>query len=83
MLDPAALDALGDGESRTLAFQVVAVDAPLYGPTVEHVPTRDAALDVLDEAGAGFAVLVKGSRVAGLEQVAHALLGEASSGGRE
>lgn len=36
VLDPAALDAMGDGESKTLAFQVVATDE--YGATSAAAP---------------------------------------------
>jgi UDP-N-acetylmuramoyl-tripeptide--D-alanyl-D-alanine ligase len=64
----------------SLGVRVLAVDAPHYGPHVEHVPDREAALDALGETGAGVAVLVKGSRVAGLEQVAHLLLGDGLAG---
>jgi UDP-N-acetylmuramoyl-tripeptide--D-alanyl-D-alanine ligase len=50
----------------------VAVGAPAYGG--EDVPDVDAALAALGAVGDGDAVLVKASRVAGLERVAHALL---------
>lgn len=62
--------------ATSLGLHVVAVEAPQYGPEVVHVPDRDAALQALGETGAGVAVLVKGSRVAGLEAVAHHLLGD-------
>src|SRR4029077_20178423 len=54
-----------------LAIHVLAVGAAAYeGPTVEHVEDRGAALAALEAlaVGDGDAVLVKGSRVAGLEQ---------------
>ena len=55
-----------------LGIRVVAVDEPAYG--VEVVPGIDAALDALGELGEGDAVLVKGSRVAGLERLAEHVL---------
>jgi UDP-N-acetylmuramoyl-tripeptide--D-alanyl-D-alanine ligase len=55
-----------------LDIDVIAVGTDLYGiPAVDGVDGALAALGVL---GAGDAVLVKGSRVAGLERVASALL---------
>jgi UDP-N-acetylmuramoyl-tripeptide--D-alanyl-D-alanine ligase len=58
-----------------LGIEVVAVDAPDYaGATVVHVADLAAALDHLGELHAGDAVLVKASRVAGLERLATALL---------
>ncbi len=60
-----------------LGVRVIAVDAPDYeGATVTHVNDRPSALDALGALGLGDgdAVLVKGSRVAGLEHVAAALL---------
>jgi UDP-N-acetylmuramoyl-tripeptide--D-alanyl-D-alanine ligase len=51
---------------------VLSVAAPAYG--VEDVPSVDAARDVLGSLGPGDAVLVKGSRVAGLERLAALLL---------
>jgi UDP-N-acetylmuramoyl-tripeptide--D-alanyl-D-alanine ligase len=65
-----------------LGVAVIAVDAPLYGESagVTHAPDIDAALDVLGRAGLrgpGAAVLVKASRVAGLERLARVLLSEA------
>jgi UDP-N-acetylmuramoyl-tripeptide--D-alanyl-D-alanine ligase len=64
-------------QAAELGIRVIAVDAPDYGPTAEHVDTRDEALDRLRGSGglgSGDAVLVKGSRVAALEQVAVGLL---------
>ena len=63
--------------AEDLEVQVVAVAAPDYGPTARHVADLDGALAALAEAGpldADVAVLVKGSRVAGLERLAAALL---------
>jgi UDP-N-acetylmuramoyl-tripeptide--D-alanyl-D-alanine ligase len=67
---------VGDLASR-LGIQVIAVDAPAYGPGAVHVSGIDAALDELTRAGRlgpDDAVLVKASRVAGLEHLAAALL---------
>jgi UDP-N-acetylmuramoyl-tripeptide--D-alanyl-D-alanine ligase len=56
-----------------LGVELVAVSTDLYGrPPVDGV---DAAVAAVGEVGPGTAVLVKGSRVAGLERVAAALLG--------
>jgi UDP-N-acetylmuramoyl-tripeptide--D-alanyl-D-alanine ligase len=63
--------------AEELHVRVVAVGAEDYeGATVEHVADRAAALEALEAMGLGDgdAVLVKGSRVAGLEHVASALL---------
>jgi UDP-N-acetylmuramoyl-tripeptide--D-alanyl-D-alanine ligase len=59
-----------------LGVDVIAVDAPAYGVD-KDVADVDAALDALAELrlATGDAVLVKGSRVAGLERVAAALTG--------
>jgi len=60
-----------------LGIEVVAVDAPAYGPGAVHVAGIDAALGELERAGGlgpDDAVLVKASRVAGLEHLAAALL---------
>lgn len=61
-----------DAEER--GIEVVAVAAPAYGVTATALDTAEAVERVAD-LGAGDAVLVKGSRVAGLEAVAEALLG--------
>ena len=56
---------------------MIAVATPEYGDGegVTHVPDIDAALAHLaPQRGEGTAVLVKGSRVAGLERLARALL---------
>lgn len=58
----------------SLGIDVVAVGAPDYGPDVVHVADVDHALEQLGSLGPDDAVLVKGSRVAGLERAAHALL---------
>jgi UDP-N-acetylmuramoyl-tripeptide--D-alanyl-D-alanine ligase len=55
-----------------LGVRLVAVGTDDYG--VPPVPDADAALEVLGELGSDDAVLVKGSRVAGLEVVAERLL---------
>ena len=51
---------------------IIAVDAPEYGAPV--VPDIEAARQALGELGEDDAVLIKGSRVAGLEKLAQALL---------
>ena len=67
--------------ARDLGIEVITVDAPLYGVDqanrVREVSSIDGALDALRMVGklrAGDAVLVKGSRVAGLEELAARLL---------
>ncbi|HEV2808902.1 MAG TPA: UDP-N-acetylmuramoyl-tripeptide--D-alanyl-D-alanine ligase [Acidimicrobiales bacterium] len=57
-----------------LGIRVVAVDEPRYG--TEVVSTVEEAQGVLGELGTGDAVLVKGSRVAGLERLAARLRNE-------
>lgn len=54
-----------------LGIELVAVGTDLYG--VAGLQGVDAAIEALGELGDGDAVLVKGSRVAGLERVAAAL----------
>jgi UDP-N-acetylmuramoyl-tripeptide--D-alanyl-D-alanine ligase len=76
----AELGAVADEEHRaigalatSLGIDVIAVDEPRYGaPTVADV---DAAAIELGELADGDAVLVKGSRVAGLERLAKRLAG--------
>ncbi len=63
--------------AEDLGVQVIAVAAPDYGPAASHVPDIDAARAVLladGPLGADHVVLVKGSRVAGLERLAALLL---------
>jgi UDP-N-acetylmuramoyl-tripeptide--D-alanyl-D-alanine ligase len=54
-----------------LGIRVIAVAAPDYGG--EQAASADEALDRLGPVGPGDAVLVKGSRAAGLEVVAGTL----------
>ncbi|MCP5026800.1 MAG: UDP-N-acetylmuramoyl-tripeptide--D-alanyl-D-alanine ligase [Actinomycetia bacterium] len=73
---------LGEGadqEHRAIArrlvddgLEVIVVGTDAYG--IEPVPDIDAALAVLGPVGEGDAVLIKASRVAGLERIAAALL---------
>jgi UDP-N-acetylmuramoyl-tripeptide--D-alanyl-D-alanine ligase len=60
--------------ARELGIEVIAVDAADYGVAMVH--DVDGALDALRamQLGEDDAVLVKGSRIAGLEQLASALL---------
>lgn len=58
--------------ARELGVRLVAVGTDLYG--VPDAGSIDAALAALGDLGPGDAVLVKGSRVAALEQLAHRLL---------
>jgi len=58
--------------AQTLGITVIAVDAPDYG--VAPVQGIDGALNALGPLSDGDAVLVKGSRVAGLERLADKLL---------
>ena len=64
----ARIATLGD----ELGIEIIAVDAPEYGATL--VPDVDAAVKALGVLGPDDAVLVKGSRVAGLEKLAAVLL---------
>jgi UDP-N-acetylmuramoyl-tripeptide--D-alanyl-D-alanine ligase len=57
-----------------LDIGVVAVAAPGYGPTVRHVADLDEVVDALGPLAVGDAVLLKGSRVAGLERLADRLV---------
>jgi UDP-N-acetylmuramoyl-tripeptide--D-alanyl-D-alanine ligase len=63
--------AIGD-RAKELGIRLIAVAAPAYGG--EDVATVEDALAMLEDLGEGDAVLVKGSRVAGLERLATALL---------
>lgn len=58
--------------AAALGIRVIAVAAPAYD--AEDVLDLDAALDALGDVGDGDAILVKGSRVAGLERLAARLL---------
>ena len=58
--------------ARELGVEVIAVDEDRYG--VKPVGTIDEALQRLEPLGSGDAVLLKGSRVAGLERLADLLL---------
>ena len=75
-LGPSAADAHREAAAlaRSLGIRVVAVAEPMYG--VEGVEDAAAAFRLAGtlQLGAGDAVLVKGSRVAGLEALAAALL---------
>ncbi len=74
-------------EAARAGVTVVAVAAPAYGDGAIHVPDRAAAAAAIGPLTAGDAVLVKGSRVAGLEVLAAELVaahgGPASAGGPE
>lgn len=63
-------------EAEAAGIEVIAVDASAYGPGVRHVPSRDDAAEAIGPIGRGDAVLVKGSRVAGLELLADELIGD-------
>lgn len=70
-----------DDEHRAIASEIsaagirlLAVDADAYGPDAEHVRSIDDALAALGDVRTGDTVLVKGSRVAGLERLASILL---------
>lgn len=60
-------------QAADLGITVIAVDEPAYGDTAVHVAGVDEAVAALGDLTDGDAVLVKGSRVAALERVAHAL----------
>jgi UDP-N-acetylmuramoyl-tripeptide--D-alanyl-D-alanine ligase len=70
--DSAAEHAAMGALAKELGIRVIAVAAPEYG--AEDVLDIDAALGALGAVGEGDAVLVKGSRVAGLERLAAQLL---------
>jgi UDP-N-acetylmuramoyl-tripeptide--D-alanyl-D-alanine ligase len=63
------------GEARAAGFRVLAVGCPAYGDAADHVADVAAAVDALGPLDDADAVLVKASRVAGLEQLAAVLLG--------
>ena len=60
--------------ASSLGIRLLAVDTAAYGPTVEVVDGVDGAVGELGDLGPGDAVLVKASRVAGLERLAERLL---------
>ena len=60
--------------ARSHGIKVIAVATPEYGPDAAHVDDIGAAVERLGTLGEGDAVLVKGSRVAGLERLAARLL---------
>lgn len=62
--------------AEDLGLRVIAVGAPDYPEEVDHVGDIDAARSSLGAVGPGDAVLVKGSRIAGLERLAEQLLAE-------
>ena len=70
--DSAAEHAAIGTRARELGIRVVAIDAPGYGG--EEVASIDDAIAALGDLADGDAVLVKGSRVAGLERLAEILL---------
>ena len=71
--DREAEDHASVGEhARRLGIRLIAVAAPAYGG--EDVATIEEAVALLRDVGVGDAVLVKGSRVAGLERLAEELL---------
>ena len=66
----------GDADHRAIAaeaaeagIRMIAVDAAVYGDSVEHVATIDEAISVLGSTDERHALLVKGSRVAQLERL--------------
>lgn len=71
----------GEAEHKAIAqeatdrgIRLIAVNAPEYGSAAVHVTGRAEAQAVLGEIGEGVAILVKGSRVVGLEALAAELL---------
>jgi len=62
-------------EAEAAGIEVIAVDAPAYGSGARHVEDRAGAAQAIGPIAAGDAVLVKGSRVAGLERLADELVG--------
>jgi UDP-N-acetylmuramoyl-tripeptide--D-alanyl-D-alanine ligase len=61
-------------EAAAAGIRVIAIDAEQYGPAAEHVADTAAAMAALGSLSDGDAVLLKGSRAAGLETLASALL---------
>ena len=64
-------------EATAAGVRVIAVDSPAYGAAADHVADLHQAFELLQDLGPGDAVLVKGSRVAGLESLAARLLADA------
>jgi UDP-N-acetylmuramoyl-tripeptide--D-alanyl-D-alanine ligase len=60
--------------ARLLGVRLIAVGAPAYGAEADHVADLDDAFVALGPLGTGDAVLIKGSRVAGLERLAERCL---------
>ncbi len=60
-------------EAGAAGIRVLAVASPAYGPEADHVADIDEAVVALGPVGPETAVLVKGSRVAGLERLADRL----------
>ena len=60
--------------AHRLGIRLLAVDTDQYGPGAETVAGVEGALAALGRLGPDDAVLVKASRVAGLERLAHRLL---------
>jgi UDP-N-acetylmuramoyl-tripeptide--D-alanyl-D-alanine ligase len=65
--------------AHSAGIVTIAVDAPLYGSSTTHVPDIESAVRLVGELGHNDAVLVKGSRVAGLERAAEHLMVDAAS----
>lgn len=61
-------------EALAMGCRVLAVDAAAYGSEVEHAADKAAVLDRLGPLEPGDAVLVKGSLVAGLQELAESLV---------
>ncbi len=61
-------------EASERGIRVIAIDAPAYGDAAAPVADHEQALALLGELGSADAVLVKGSRVAGLELLAARLI---------
>ncbi len=66
-------------EAAAAGVRLIAVDAVAYGPSVEHVASIGAAVIALGPLTSDDIVLVKGSRVAGLERLAQILLGDSAA----
>ncbi len=64
-------------EACSRGVDVLAIAAPQYGDSATHVKSIDEAVSAIGPAGADTAILVKGSRSAGLERLATRLLADA------